>query len=95
MIRRKIRGIAVMGNFHHDIGGGDFHGVFIGEGDPGVERVKDLLALAAIGNHVVAPQQTEMVADGGLWKPQFFAKGRDVPFTPGQGQKDVQARFIG
>jgi hypothetical protein len=73
------------GNPDHEIRGPDFHRGFIRERHPGVKRVKHLLALAAIGDHIIAPQQTKMMTHRGLWKPQFFAKGSDVPFALGQG----------
>jgi hypothetical protein len=95
MMPRKMRGLPVTRNLHHKIRGFDFHRGFIRESHPAVKRVEHLLPLAAIGDHVIAPQQTKMMAHRGLWKPQFFAKGSDVPLAPGQGQKNVHARLIG
>jgi hypothetical protein len=83
------------GNPDHEIRGLDLHRGFIRQRHSGVKGVKHLFALAAIGDHIVAPQQTKMMTHRGLWKPQFFAKGSNVPFALGQGQKNIQTRFVG
>jgi hypothetical protein len=95
MMFREMGAFSTAGNLHHEIRGGDFHRAFIHERHRRVKRIKDLLSLAAIGDHVIAAKQTEMMAYGRLRKPQFLAKGSNIPLTPGEGQENVQARFVG
>jgi hypothetical protein len=95
MMFREMGAFSATGNLHHEIRGGDFHRAFIHERHGRVKRIKDLLSLAAIRNHVIAAKQTEMMAHGRLRKPQLLAKGSNIPLTPGEGQENIQARFVG
>jgi len=95
MMRGKRRFGALAGNLHRQISRADFQSLFVHERHRAVETIKNLLPLAAIGDHVVAPQQAEMMTHGRLRQTQFLAKRSDVLLSLGKGQQNVQPGFIG
>ena len=54
--------VMATGNLHHEIRRRDLHRAFIHQRHRGVQRIEDLLPLAPVGDHVVAPQQAKMMA---------------------------------
>ena len=75
MMHRNMGGRRwLTGNFDAEISGRDLERGFINEGDGAMKGIEDLLSPATVGDHVIDAEQSEMVADGGLRKPQLLAK---------------------
>ncbi len=51
--------------------------------------------MAFIDDDAIHPQQTEMVADGGLREVELVAEAGDVPFAAGEEHHDLQAGLVG
>ena len=73
------------GDFDAEVFATDFEHAIVAEGDGAVEAVEDLLALSAVGDHVVDAKQAEVVGDGGLGQLELLADGRDVSLAACEG----------
>jgi hypothetical protein len=62
---------------------------------PPVERVEDLLPVAAIADDIAHAQQAEVMTDGRLRQLERFAETRDVSLAVGEQHEKVQAGAVG
>src|SRR5438552_1256103 len=80
-------------HLHHQVLKPEFHDAAVAK-LVAVQRIENLLAVAAVAHHVVHPQQPQVMADGRLGKGKLFAERRHVALAVRETHEDAQASLV-